>query len=189
MKGVVKLATVVEGDQKAPFSIATTPRCRERHYSFPWITPLYPWYVPYITECSARRYQVASLKSLVWRDLGLNPGLPDHWRTLYPLGQWAGSHPYWFPWKSYKCKQRYLLSISETEFILFIEWPLWFHQILHWPWLGCLAFVLDGVSKSIVNSRPKCPRLRLGHLRVGELQYWHLCPPYIALNLAVQFKL
>ena len=25
---VVKLATVVEGDQKAPFSIATTLRCR-----------------------------------------------------------------------------------------------------------------------------------------------------------------
>ena len=23
----VKLATVVEGDQKAPFSVATTPRC------------------------------------------------------------------------------------------------------------------------------------------------------------------
>ena len=36
----VKLATVVEGDQKAPFSIATTP-----------IAPLYPWYVPYIAEC------------------------------------------------------------------------------------------------------------------------------------------
>ena len=27
----------------------------------------------------------------VWLDLGLNPGLPDHWRTLYPLGQWAGA--------------------------------------------------------------------------------------------------
>ena len=38
----VKLATVVEGVQKAPFSIATTPRCRRRHYSFPWIAPLYP---------------------------------------------------------------------------------------------------------------------------------------------------
>ena len=25
-----KLLTVVEGDQKAPFSIATTPRCKER---------------------------------------------------------------------------------------------------------------------------------------------------------------
>ena len=30
------------------------------------------------------------LKSLVWRDLRLNPGLPDHWRTLYPRGQWSG---------------------------------------------------------------------------------------------------
>ena len=30
------LATFVEGDQKAPFSIATTPRCRGGRYSFPW---------------------------------------------------------------------------------------------------------------------------------------------------------
>ena len=37
-----KLATVVEGDPKAPFSIATTPRCRGGCYSFPWIAPLYP---------------------------------------------------------------------------------------------------------------------------------------------------
>ena len=29
------LATVVEGDQKSPFSIATTPRCRGGCYSFP----------------------------------------------------------------------------------------------------------------------------------------------------------
>ena len=69
--------TIVEGDQKAPFSIATTPRCREGRYSFPMIAPLYP----YIAECSARRYQVPFL---VCHSLGLNPGLPDHWRTLYP---------------------------------------------------------------------------------------------------------
>ena len=31
----VKLATIVEGDQKAPFSIATTTRCRGGHYYFP----------------------------------------------------------------------------------------------------------------------------------------------------------
>ena len=31
----VKLATVVEGDQKAPFSIATTRRCREGAIPFP----------------------------------------------------------------------------------------------------------------------------------------------------------
>ena len=47
----VKLATVVKGNQKAPFLIDTTLRCRGRHYSFPWIAPLYPWYVPYIAEC------------------------------------------------------------------------------------------------------------------------------------------
>ena len=44
-------ATRVEGDQKAPFSIATTPRCRGGRYSFLWIAPLYPWCVPYIAEC------------------------------------------------------------------------------------------------------------------------------------------
>ena len=30
-----KLATIVEGNPKAPFSIATTPRCRGGRYSFP----------------------------------------------------------------------------------------------------------------------------------------------------------
>ena len=39
---VSKLAIIVESDQKAPFSIATTP--------FPGLLH-YPWYVPYIAEC------------------------------------------------------------------------------------------------------------------------------------------
>ena len=47
----VKLATLVKGDSKAPFSIATTPRCRGGHYSIPWIAPLYPWSIPYDAEC------------------------------------------------------------------------------------------------------------------------------------------
>ena len=38
----VKLANIVEGDPKAPFSIATTPRCWGGRYSFPWIALLYP---------------------------------------------------------------------------------------------------------------------------------------------------
>ena len=92
--------TVVEGDQKAPFSIATTPRCRGRRYSFPWIAPLYTWYVHYNAEWyvryNARRYKVPFLKSLVWCNLGLNPGLPGHWRTLYPFGQWAVTS-WWVP--------------------------------------------------------------------------------------------
>ena len=46
----VKLATIVEVDQKAPFSIATTPRCLGERNFFPTIAPLYPWYVPYIAS-------------------------------------------------------------------------------------------------------------------------------------------
>ena len=38
----VKLVTVVGGDPKAPFSIATTPKCRGGCYFFPWIISLYP---------------------------------------------------------------------------------------------------------------------------------------------------
>ena len=49
---------LVKGDPKAPFSIATTPRCRGEHYSIPWIAPLYPWSLPYNAECLAKRNQV-----------------------------------------------------------------------------------------------------------------------------------
>ena len=45
------LATFVEGNQNALFSIATKPKCRGGCYTFPWIAPLY---VPYFAEC----YQV-----------------------------------------------------------------------------------------------------------------------------------
>ena len=53
-----KLATVVDSDPIATFSIAITSRCREGRYSFPWITPLYSWSLPYNAECLASRYQV-----------------------------------------------------------------------------------------------------------------------------------
>ena len=48
---IQQLATVVSGDQKAPFSISTTMRCKGGCYSFPWSAPLYPWYLHYIAEC------------------------------------------------------------------------------------------------------------------------------------------
>ena len=47
----VKLATIVEGDPKAPFSIATTQGVGEGATPFPGIAPLYPWTVPYNAEC------------------------------------------------------------------------------------------------------------------------------------------
>ena len=45
------LATLDEDNPKAPFSIATTQRCRRGRDSIPWIAPLYPGSVPYNAEC------------------------------------------------------------------------------------------------------------------------------------------
>ena len=50
-------------------------------FTLPLICTLYCWVLN--KEVSNTTF----LKSLVWRDLGLNPDLPDYRRTLYPLGQ------------------------------------------------------------------------------------------------------
>ena len=42
------MATLVEDNLKAYFSIATTPWCREGCYSFPWIAPLTLDPLPYM---------------------------------------------------------------------------------------------------------------------------------------------
>ena len=42
----VKLAIIVDGDPKAPFSIATSPKYLGGLYSFHWIATLYPWSLP-----------------------------------------------------------------------------------------------------------------------------------------------
>ena len=49
----VKLATIVEGNLKAPFSIATTPRCRGGRYSFPGL--LYFTLDPYLIMLSVKQ--------------------------------------------------------------------------------------------------------------------------------------
>ena len=80
-----KLATVVEGDPKAPFPIASISvegalLLSLDYSSLPLIRALYWWVL-------SKEVSSAILKSLVWRDLGLNPDLSDHWEALYPLGQ------------------------------------------------------------------------------------------------------
>ena len=80
VKSKVKLVIVVEGNQKVPFSLASTPKCRGERYSFPWIAPLLP--LVRTLYCWVLSKEVSSnhfLKSLVWRNLGLKP------RSLGPL--------------------------------------------------------------------------------------------------------
>ena len=71
--------TVVEGNPKAPFSIATTP------------TTTFPGLLHFTLDstlyCWVLSKKVSSTILKVWRDLELNPGLPNHLRTLYPLDQ------------------------------------------------------------------------------------------------------
>ena len=54
------------GRPEGSFSIATTPRCRDGGYSFPWFAPLYSWSIPYKAECLAGRHQVLFLS--LWYD-------------------------------------------------------------------------------------------------------------------------
>ena len=86
---VSNMAAVVEGDPKGPFSIATTQRCREGATPFPGllhftlIRTLYCWVLS--KEVSSTIFKVFGK---TWP--GMDQGLPGHYRTLYPLGQWAG---------------------------------------------------------------------------------------------------
>ena len=104
---VNKLATLVEGDPKAPFSIATTPRCRGGCYSFPWIAPLYPWSLPYNAEwCNGyrrrkwtRRHEFKSWTRLMAFHIALIP-LGKVWIQLFSLRLWVNSRTDWVlqPW-------------------------------------------------------------------------------------------
>ena len=76
------MATVVEGDLKAPFSIATTQRCREG--TTPSLGLLHFTLDMYLIMLSVKQGGIKYHFLSLWYDaiLGLNPGLPCHWQTL-----------------------------------------------------------------------------------------------------------
>ena len=57
----VKLATLVEGDLKAPFSIATTSRCKGGCCSFAWVSPLIPTLYCWVFKQGGIKYHFLSL--------------------------------------------------------------------------------------------------------------------------------
>ena len=65
-KKKVKLVTIVEGNPKAPFSIATTPRCRGGHYSFPGL--LYFTLDPYLIMLSVKQRGIKYHFLSLWYD-------------------------------------------------------------------------------------------------------------------------
>ena len=58
---------------------------------FPYIAPLYPWYITYnAVLCNEASSTI--FVSLVWHSLGWNPGLPGHRQTLYPQFKWVHTY-------------------------------------------------------------------------------------------------
>ena len=68
-------------------------------------------------------------KSLVWLGLGLNPGLPDHWRTLYPLGQWVGIKLFFMV-----CDIYIYIYIYKTHYIRFQTFFVWVLLLIVHTW-------------------------------------------------------
>ena len=62
----VKLVTIVEGNPKAPFSKATTPRCRGGRYSFPEL--LYFTLDPYLIMLSVKQGGIKYHFLSLWYD-------------------------------------------------------------------------------------------------------------------------
>ena len=79
------MATLVEGDPKAPISIATT-------IATPFLGLLHFILDAFLIILSVKQGGIKyHFLSLWYDDLGLNPIPPDHWRTLYSWGQWPGT--------------------------------------------------------------------------------------------------
>ena len=75
----IKLSRVSDrsrGQPEAPFSIATTPRCRGERYSFTLMALLYPWYLPYNTVLSkAASSTIFWVFGMIWP--GMEPWSPE----------------------------------------------------------------------------------------------------------------
>ena len=63
---LVKLATLVEGNPKIPFSIATSPKCRGGRYSIPGL--LHFTLDPYLIMLSVKQGNIKSYFWSLWYD-------------------------------------------------------------------------------------------------------------------------
>ena len=108
-----------------PFSVANISRCKGGHYSFSWITPLHPWYVLYNAGIKQACIKYHFFEILVWLDLGLNLSLPSHWRTLYPVAQWAANYQIYII-----CKHILWIALLNEPELICLHTVKWFQVLL-----------------------------------------------------------
>ena len=114
----VKLATFVEGDPKAPFSIATTPKCKRWCYSIPWIAPLDPYLKMMSLKQGGIKYHFLSL----WYG--------STWGWTPSRGSVANAltnRPIYIYCNSVGCHYFTFWVCSEPYSILFGEYVIYFH--------------------------------------------------------------
>ena len=109
------LATLVEGDQKAPFSIATTRRCRRGCYSFPWYTlplicTLYCWVLSKAVSSTIFKVYGMTRTGIKPR----SPGPLANTLTTRPMSRlylisYIVAYKYWI---SYTVAYKYLISYT-----------------------------------------------------------------------------
>ena len=109
---IVKLATLVEGDSKAPFSIATTLGCRVGCYSFPWIAlfTLDPYLILLNVKQGGIKYHFLSL----WYDSTWD------WTTVsWAIGKHSNHHVnVWY----YKChKLAHTIKILQNFWLILMK--------------------------------------------------------------------
>ena len=87
-----KLATLVEVDPKAPFSITTTPRCLGGVYFFPWIVPLYPYLIILSVKQGSIKYHFGvfamTRPGIETRSPGLLANILFIWPIINILNKW-----------------------------------------------------------------------------------------------------
>ena len=112
------MATIVEGNPKAPFSIATTPRCRGGRYSFPGL--LYFTLDPYLIMLSVKqggiKYHFLSLwYDSTWDWTQVSQAIGKH------SNRWANTHVY-IPIYTQISKKTCCQSINSLPFFWWNEW-------------------------------------------------------------------
>ena len=125
---VVKLATIVKGDLKALFSIATTPRCRGGHY-----------YIPELFQFTLDPYLIMlSFKQ---------GGIKYHFLSLWSSGPLANSSSQWPNNSNYLGKIP--LFYRMTLVFVNIKYSTWLlRKETFWSWYSKLFFMLCIVGSS-----------------------------------------
>ena len=121
------MVTVVEGNSKTPFSIATTPRCRGGSYSFPGLL-----HFTLETYLIMLRVEVGGIKYHFWvLDLTrpvIEPQSTGPLATTLPLCQWAGL---WNDENAFKnCENRYGWNVCDRHCVIRrISQDQWFSSV------------------------------------------------------------